>query len=49
MMLESIDLPAVTVEWLVAFVGGNIWLGPKMLVSVRGSLGREPGTIRVAE
>jgi len=30
-MLESINLPAVLVSWLVAFISGFIWFGPKTL------------------
>ena len=28
-MFESINLPAVLVSWLVAFISGFIWFGPK--------------------
>ena len=32
-MFESINLPAVLVSWLVAFISGFIWFGPKTLFS----------------
>jgi hypothetical protein len=28
-MFESINLPAVLVSWLVAFISGFVWFGPK--------------------
>jgi len=33
-MLESINLPAVLVSWLVAFISGFIWFGPKTLFPI---------------
>ena len=33
-MLESINLPAVLVSWLVAFISGFIWFGPKTFFPV---------------
>ena len=33
-MFESINLPAVLVSWLVAFISGFIWFGPKTLFPI---------------
>lgn len=33
-MLEAINLPAVLVSWLLAFISGFIWFGPKTLFPI---------------